>query len=130
MAITDSTLSYYHYYKRKKKQQSICLSNIAEEIHNLVSKPSIIQEEQVLLMRVTNYLCRSFVFPYQSMYHELYEIAKLAPWLFDKLCAYESGKRKPYFGERTSNVLPTKLDILTQADCLFPTLKEIRRPKW
>ena len=38
MAITDSTLSYYHYYKRKKKQQSICLSNIAEEIHNLVSK--------------------------------------------------------------------------------------------
>lgn len=81
-------------------------------------------------MRVTNYLCRSFVFPYQSMYHELYEIAKLAPWLFDKLYAYESGKRNPYFGERTSSVLPTKLDILTQADCLFPTLKEIRRPKW
>lgn len=37
LSISVSTLSYYHYYKRKKKHQSICLSNIAEEIHNLVS---------------------------------------------------------------------------------------------
>lgn len=130
LSISVFTLSCYHYYKRKKKQQSIWLSDIAEEMHQFVSQVSITQEQQLLLMRLTNYLCRSFVFPYQSMYHELYEIAKLAPWLFDKLYAYESSKRKPYFWERTSSVLPAKIDILTQADYLFPTLKEVRRPEW
>lgn len=95
----------------------------------MVSQASINQEEQILLMRVTNYLCRSILIPYRSMYHELYEIAKLAPWLFDKCYAYEASKRKPWIWERSSSSLPDKVDILKQADCLFSTQKEVGSSK-
>lgn len=114
---------------QKKKRQAIFLRDIAEEVHKLVSQPSINQKEQILLMRVTNYLCRSILIPYRSMHHELYEIAKLAPWLFDKCYAYESSKRKPYFWERVTSDFPDKLEILKRADALFPTRKEIKRPR-
>lgn len=123
-------MSNYHYYKRKKRKQAIYLSDIAEEMHQFVSQTPITQEQQLLLMRLTNYLCRSIVCPYRYVYLELYEIAKVAPWLFDKLYAYESSKRKPYFWERVTSDFPDKLEILNRADALFPTRKEIRRPKW
>ncbi|MBE6164298.1 MAG: hypothetical protein E7156_03110 [Streptococcus gallolyticus] len=129
LSISFPILIYYYYYKRKRDQQSARLSDIAEEVHKLVSQASINQEEQILLMRVTNYLCRSILIPYRSMYHELYEIAKLAPWLFNKCYAYEASKRKPWFWERSSSNLPDKVDILKQADCLFPTQKEVGSPK-
>ncbi|MDU6445194.1 hypothetical protein [Streptococcus sp.] len=113
----------------ERDQQSVGLSDIAEEVHKLVSQPSINQEEQILLMRVTNYLCRSILIPYRSMHHELYEIAKLAPWLFDKCYAYEASKRKPWLWERPSSSFPDKADILKRVDCLFPAQKEIERPR-
>lgn len=115
--------------KSKKKQQSLYLSDIAEEMHQLVSQTQITQEQQLLLMRLTNYLCRSILISYRSMHHELYELAKLAPWLFDKCYAYEASKRKPWIWERTSSSLPDKVDILKRADYLFPAQKEIERPR-
>ena len=130
LSISFPILIYYYYYKQKRDQQSVWLSDIAEEVHKLVSQASINQEEQILLMRVTNYLCRSILIPYRSMHHELYEIAKLAPWLFDKCYAYEASKRKPWIWERTSGSLPDKVDILKRADYLFPVQKEVGRPKW
>jgi len=129
LSISFPILIYYYYYKRKRDQQSARLSDIAEEVHKLVSQPSINQEEQILLMRVTNYLCRSILIPYRSMHHELYEIAKLAPWLFDKCYAYEASKRKPWIWEKSSSSLPDKVDILKRADYLFPAQKEVGRPK-
>lgn len=129
LSISFPILIYYYYYKRKRDQQSVWLSDIAEEVHKLVSQASINQEEQILLMRVTNYLCRSILIPYRSMHHELYEIAKLAPWLFDKCYAYEASKRKPWIWERVSGSLPDKVDILKRADYLFPVQKEVGRPK-
>lgn len=115
--------------KSKKKQQSLYLSDIFEEMHQLVSQTQITQEQQLLLMRLTNYLCRSILIPYRSMHHELYELAKLAPWLFDKCYAYEASKRKPWIWERTSSSLPDKVDILKRADYLFSAQKEIERPR-
>lgn len=99
-------------------------------MHQLVSQTPITQDQQVLFMRLTNYLHRSILTPYRSMYHELYEIAKLAPQLFDECYAYEASKRKPHFWEKTTSSLPDKVEILKRANDLFPTRKEIRRVKW
>ncbi len=127
ISISVLVLGYYHYYKQKKRQQTIYLSDIVEEIHQLVSQMIIMQGQQLLLMRLSNYLCRSITCPYRDVYIEIYEIAKVAPWIFDKLYAYESSKRKPYFWERETIDFPTKFEILKRADSLFPTHKEIRK---
>ena len=113
----------------KKKQQLRYLKGITEEIHYLVSQESLSQEEQVLLTRVTNYLSRSITTPYRDFYLEFWEIAKMAPWLFDKCYAYESSKRKAYIWESMTSSLPSKHEILQCANCLSSVCKEVKRPK-
>ena len=80
-------------------------------------------------MTIFKFSMSQTIFQNQTINHELYEIAKLAPWLFDKCYAYEASKRKPWIWERTSGSLPDKVDILKRADYLFPVQKEVGRPK-
>lgn len=112
---------------RKKKQINV-LSDVCNEMHLIVSKKECSEEDLMLLRNLTNYLTRTLSCPYRAIYHEMYVIAQMAPWIFEKIYTYESDKRAPYPWERLNwkHDFPTKEKIVVHASKVFSYLERYK----